>query len=451
MKNLLLILLLLPSLLFGKTLKKASYISQYNNQKVVFGISYPDNYDSTKSYPVLYAEGGNGEKDWERSTEANWDVRIYKSGQAIYEFHRSTKNYQMIVVQALWPYAPGEPVITELKTTQRRYGALMKELIDKTTGVNFKTDPSRLYISGLSEGGGDVWECLTQWGNKVAACVAIACWNPSSKGTEYTTYADANLAKCGTVVLQVSGDNDPNVGYAQGALNMAYYIGQMKKLGMNCDIVVSQEDGHNAWIPIFQNRMFPSYPTCNGVACVNQPTDIYEWLLSKRRTDVVAIPEGPKDTVIPPPVSSNAFVCDSLQATVHYMTRAFVNGYHQVCTVTNNFKVDSVSYDWKANPIMNSRKDSVYMNIYGRFKVLKSGSYTFRLNTDDGSNLWINGVKVISDWTNHGVRERFVTVNLVAGVWNTIAIDYYEAQYDASLKCEVEGPELPKQVIKRIK
>ncbi|MCQ0090464.1 PA14 domain-containing protein [Roseovarius sp. M141] len=68
------------------------------------------------------------------------------------------------------------------------------------------------------------------------------------------------------------------------------------------------------------------------------------------------------------------------------------------------------------------------------------GSYTFYLNSDDGSALYIDGERIISNDGLHGATERQVTVDLEAGT-HDIDLRYFEAYGVQTLQLQWSGPE----------
>lgn len=61
----------------------------------------------------------------------------------------------------------------------------------------------------------------------------------------------------------------------------------------------------------------------------------------------------------------------------------------------------------------------------GLLKIDHPGGYTFELNTDDGSRLWIDDELVLDHWGHHGMSPRTGTVHLEARLYR-LRIDYYE-------------------------
>ncbi|MBA3501043.1 MAG: family 43 glycosylhydrolase [Myxococcota bacterium] len=69
----------------------------------------------------------------------------------------------------------------------------------------------------------------------------------------------------------------------------------------------------------------------------------------------------------------------------------------------------------------------------GVLEIPTAGPYTFAIDADDGTRLWVNGALVIDDWRGHFVEHREVTVDLPAGDVD-IRLDYFELDLDARLK-----------------
>ena len=51
----------------------------------------------------------------------------------------------------------------------------------------------------------------------------------------------------------------------------------------------------------------------------------------------------------------------------------------------------------------------------GLVDVPYTGTWTFFINSDDGSELWLNGASLVTNHGSHGMRERSGQVNLTAG------------------------------------
>lgn len=56
-----------------------------------------------------------------------------------------------------------------------------------------------------------------------------------------------------------------------------------------------------------------------------------------------------------------------------------------------------------------------------------AGTYRFRTVSDDGVRLWVNGTRVINNWTDHGpTTDTSAAITLSAGQRVPIGLDYYE-------------------------
>ena len=62
----------------------------------------------------------------------------------------------------------------------------------------------------------------------------------------------------------------------------------------------------------------------------------------------------------------------------------------------------------------------------GTLRPPTTGTYTFALNSDDGSRLFINGQQVINNWFDQPPTTRTGTVNLTAGQAVSIEVDYFQ-------------------------
>ncbi|WP_309384192.1 PA14 domain-containing protein [Cerasicoccus frondis] len=79
-------------------------------------------------------------------------------------------------------------------------------------------------------------------------------------------------------------------------------------------------------------------------------------------------------------------------------------------------------------------------------QIVEAGSYTFYTNSDDGSNLYINGVQVVDNDGAHGERERSGSVTLDVGL-HAISVHFLEVAGSAILQVSYEGPGVAKQLI----
>jgi hypothetical protein len=87
----------------------------------------------------------------------------------------------------------------------------------------------------------------------------------------------------------------------------------------------------------------------------------------------------------------------------------------------------TVNYNWGGGaPMTGIPADNFSVRWTGKIKTGAAGSYTFSTNSDDGVRLWVNGVSVISNWTDHGPTVNTGIISLSANSVYSIQLEYYE-------------------------
>ncbi|MEI7908721.1 MAG: lamin tail domain-containing protein [Verrucomicrobiota bacterium] len=76
-----------------------------------------------------------------------------------------------------------------------------------------------------------------------------------------------------------------------------------------------------------------------------------------------------------------------------------------------------------------------------------SGTYTFYINSDDGSFLYLNDVRVIDDGSYHGDTEISYSTDLTAGQLSRIRMDMFQGGGGATAQLSWSGPGIAKQII----
>ena len=97
---------------------------------------------------------------------------------------------------------------------------------------------------------------------------------------------------------------------------------------------------------------------------------------------------------------------------------------------------EAVDFDWgtgRPAPGVNSNNFSVRW--VGSVLPPSTGTYRFQTVSDDGVRLWVNGVAVIDNWTNHDpATDTSAAINLVAGVRVDIRLEYYAGTGAATIR-----------------
>src|SRR5262249_44998204 len=83
----------------------------------------------------------------------------------------------------------------------------------------------------------------------------------------------------------------------------------------------------------------------------------------------------------------------------------------------------------------------------GQITPTYSETYTFYTTSDDGVRLWVNGVQVINNWTDHGATVNSGTISLTAGQHYSIVLDHYNNTGGAQIKLEWQSTSQAREVV----
>jgi glucose/arabinose dehydrogenase len=107
-----------------------------------------------------------------------------------------------------------------------------------------------------------------------------------------------------------------------------------------------------------------------------------------------------------------------------------------------------VSFDFQElAPAPRVDPDTFSVRWTGQIRPKVSGRHTFTTLADDGVRLWINGVQLIDDWTEHLERESSGSIDLVEGALYDIRLEYFDGQGEALIQLFWSTPGLPREVI----
>ena len=90
--------------------------------------------------------------------------------------------------------------------------------------------------------------------------------------------------------------------------------------------------------------------------------------------------------------------------------------------------------------------DFFYVRWTGNLHVAKEGKYTFFLESDDGSRLFIDGKQIIDNGKRHHMTEKAGEVELTAGQ-HVIKIEYFENEVDAGCLFSWQPPAGKKEIV----
>ncbi len=89
----------------------------------------------------------------------------------------------------------------------------------------------------------------------------------------------------------------------------------------------------------------------------------------------------------------------------------------------------TINFDWgtgtPAGTALTS-PDTFSVRWTGRVLAPATGSYTFTTTSDDGVRLWVNNQLIIDNWTDHSATNNSGVINLTAGNYYDIKMEFYE-------------------------
>ena len=108
----------------------------------------------------------------------------------------------------------------------------------------------------------------------------------------------------------------------------------------------------------------------------------------------------------------------------------------------------AIDFNWALGaPDARLAVDNYSVRWTGRIKTGAAGLYTFYTQSDDGVRLWLNGQLVINNWSDHALVENSAALQLEAGVWVNVKMEFYERGLSAVARLLWAAPGQAKQVI----
>jgi poly(3-hydroxybutyrate) depolymerase len=265
MKKLFLAILVLISLNVS-----AQTYNEYQNKSIASGSNgfaeyLPTGYNLGTGYPVIVFMHGLGEQGNGNSQLFN----VSKFGPLSYaKFAGWKPNFVMVAPQwlsGIWP------------------DANRVEQVINYVAANYKIDPNRIYLTGLSMGGGATWDYASSSPSRAQRVAAIlptcGAMGVNTTGAKYM--ADAKLP-----VFITHNNGDPVVSYS----NSTGWLNALNFAGANPAAVLRtfRSTTHNSWDSTYD----PNIKVFNGTL------NAYEWMLQYSRGSIAP------PIIIPPVVDS---------------------------------------------------------------------------------------------------------------------------------------------------
>jgi hypothetical protein len=98
-------------------------------------------------------------------------------------------------------------------------------------------------------------------------------------------------------------------------------------------------------------------------------------------------------------------------------------------------QVRTVDFVWDGSPARGIPKDDWSARFETCLEIDEETNARFKLTSDDGSRLYIDGEKIIDNWGAHAVRSRTGRTTLQAGVHH-VTLEFFEARFKATLELQ---------------
>lgn len=176
---------------------------------------YPRDYEDNKTafFPLLLFLHGGGESGGELAAlKSSGPPKLLVEG----------KEFPFLIL------APQNPHEKQWWNTRA-----VKQLLD-TIVANNRVDPRRIYLTGLSRGGGAAWELAVQYPDRFAAMAVVCGMTP----LPYASWINKDMP-----IWVFHGTEDQSVPFSESEGMVA----RLKSMGYNVTFTRYEGVGHNAW------------------------------------------------------------------------------------------------------------------------------------------------------------------------------------------------------------
>lgn len=190
-------------------------VETINREDLSYYLYFPEEYDSEegKQFPLLLFLHGGGESGGELPMlKSNGPPKLIAEG----------KEFPFLIL------APQNPYPRKWWNTRA-----VKQLLD-TIVSNHRVDPERLYLTGLSRGGGAAWEMAVQYPETFAAMAVVCGMTP----LPYASWINKAMA-----IWVFHGTEDESIPFSESEAMVA----KLKSMGYDVTFTPYKGVGHNSW------------------------------------------------------------------------------------------------------------------------------------------------------------------------------------------------------------
>ena len=206
-----------------------------NVQELGYYLYYPEDYEAktNEKFPLLlFLHGGGESGNTLNSLKTNGPPKMIAEG----------KQFPFLIL------APQNPDKKKWWNTRA-----LVQLLDSIVTQN-RVDSERIYLTGLSRGGGAAWELAVQYPKKFAALAVVCGMTP----VPYASWIDETMP-----IWVFHGEEDPIIPISESEA----MVDKLRKMGRDVKFTKYPDVGHDSWIKAYQTE------------------ELYKWLLQQKRNN----------------------------------------------------------------------------------------------------------------------------------------------------------------------
>ncbi|MEM7379601.1 MAG: PHB depolymerase family esterase [Bacteroidota bacterium] len=204
-------------------------------EKLQYYLYYPEDYEAKKeeNFPILlFLHGGGESGDSLGALKSNGPPKLIAEG----------KQFPFMIL------APQNPHPKKWWNTR----AVM-QLLDTIVEGN-RVDKKRIYLTGLSRGGGAAWELAVQYPDKFAAMAVVCGMTP----LPYASWIDKDMP-----IWVFHGTEDKSIPFSESRT----MVDKLKQMGYDVKFTEYEGVGHNSWVRAYNTE------------------GLYDWFVAQKRKD----------------------------------------------------------------------------------------------------------------------------------------------------------------------
>ena len=191
-------------------------------ENLSYYLYYPEEYqeNSEKDFPILlFLHGGGESGDSLVTIKENGPPKLIVQG----------KKFPFLIL------APQNPYAKKWWNTRA-----VKQLLDSIVGQN-RIDKNRIYLTGLSRGGGAAWEMAVQYPETFAAMAVVCGMTP----LPYASWINRKMP-----IWVFHGEQDKSIPIEESETMVA----RLKEMGYDITFTKYPNVGHNAWVKAYDTE-----------------------------------------------------------------------------------------------------------------------------------------------------------------------------------------------------